>query len=67
MYVGSVRVRPDGSIEAAYSSQSPQKANATLDGTSLVFTPNANSGNVEWQCHSDTLKQKWCPRVCSCQ
>jgi uncharacterized RDD family membrane protein YckC/Tfp pilus assembly major pilin PilA len=67
IYVQRVTVRPDGSIEATYSAQSPQKANAALDGASLVFSPSASDGGVQWTCHSDTLRQKWCPSTCSCQ
>ena len=66
-YVRRMTVHPDGSIEAQYSSSAPQKANSGLDGKTLVFTPDAHGGSVEWTCHSETLKQKWCPSYCSCQ
>jgi uncharacterized RDD family membrane protein YckC/Tfp pilus assembly protein PilE len=67
IYVRRTTVHPDGRIEAEYSAQAPQKANASLEGARLVFTPNANGGGIQWQCHSDTLRQKWCPSTCSCQ
>ena len=66
-YVRRMTLHPDGSIEAQYSATAPQKANAGIDGASLVFTPSAQGGNLQWTCHSDTLKQKWCPSSCSCQ
>jgi uncharacterized RDD family membrane protein YckC/Tfp pilus assembly protein PilE len=67
MYVRRMTVHPDGSIEAQYSASAPQKANTGIDGASLVFTPSAQAGSIEWTCHSDSLRQKWCPRICSCQ
>ncbi|MGH8029915.1 MAG: pilin, partial [Arenimonas sp.] len=60
-------VTEGGRIVAEFSAQSPQKANAALSGSRLLFTPLAKGEQVEWQCSSDTLKQKWCPRLCTCQ
>jgi type IV pilus assembly protein PilA len=65
-YVGEVAV-VDGQIHAIYSAQSPQKANNAIDGQSLVFTPTVDGASIQWQCSSDTLKQKWCPSSCACQ
>jgi uncharacterized RDD family membrane protein YckC/Tfp pilus assembly major pilin PilA len=66
-YVRRMTVRPDGSIEALYSSQAPQKANSGIDGATLVFTPTPVGSGLNWQCHSETLRQKWCPSACACQ
>jgi uncharacterized RDD family membrane protein YckC/Tfp pilus assembly major pilin PilA len=66
-YVSRTRVRGDGSVEVTYSAQSPQSANAALDGATLVFAPSLVDGSLQWNCSSDTLAQKWCPSYCSCQ
>jgi type IV pilus assembly protein PilA len=67
IYVRRLTVLPDGSIAAEYSAHSPQKANVAIDGATLVFTPSRADSGLNWQCHSETLKQKWCPSVCACQ
>jgi uncharacterized RDD family membrane protein YckC/Tfp pilus assembly major pilin PilA len=56
-----------GEITATFSAQSPQRATKAIDGASLVFSPTDNNGVVEWHCHSESLKRKWCSRTCDCQ
>ena len=56
-----------GEITVTYSSSAPQRANRALDGASLKFTPIENNGALEWRCHSDNLKRKWCGHDCECQ
>jgi uncharacterized RDD family membrane protein YckC/Tfp pilus assembly major pilin PilA len=67
-YVSRVDVgSTPGEITTTFSSNSPQRANRQLDGKSLVFSPTENHGVIEWRCHSDNLRRKWCPRSCECQ
>lgn len=66
-YVASTEVVEGGRLVATFSAQAPQKANTALDGSSLLFTPVAQGDSIEWQCSSDTLRQKWCPSACTCQ
>jgi uncharacterized RDD family membrane protein YckC/Tfp pilus assembly major pilin PilA len=56
-----------GEITVTFSSKPPQHANAQLDGASMTLSPVENQGAVEWRCHSDNIKQKFCPRACICQ
>jgi uncharacterized RDD family membrane protein YckC len=67
MYVARMDVRPDGSIEATYSAQSPHTAHAVLDGASLVTSPTVSGDSIQWSCHSETIPQKHCPSSCACQ
>lgn len=66
-FVSRMTVHADGRIEATYSAQSPQAANAALDGATLEFTPQASGDGITWQCSSATIAQKWCPGSCTCQ
>ncbi|HMB56367.1 MAG TPA: pilin [Arenimonas sp.] len=44
------------------------KANVAIPASStLVFSPIANGGSIEWHCKSAQLKQKWCASSCACQ
>jgi uncharacterized RDD family membrane protein YckC len=61
--IGSV----PGSLVVEYSSLPPQKANSAISGKHLSFDAKAGAGTIEWTCHSDELKQKWCPTTCSCR
>jgi len=55
-----------GVITAMYSDASPQKANVSIDGLTLIFSPITQAGSIKWNCRSSTLKQKWCPSSCVC-
>jgi uncharacterized RDD family membrane protein YckC/type II secretory pathway pseudopilin PulG len=59
--------RVPGRIDATFSAQPPHKANWPLAGTRLMFTAQIADGNMSWHCHSDTIKQKWCPPSCECK
>ena len=58
----------DGLITATYASAGAtgQKANLSIDGLSLLFSPITEAGSIKWVCRSDDLKQKWCPSSCTC-
>jgi uncharacterized RDD family membrane protein YckC/Tfp pilus assembly protein PilE len=55
-----------GRIEVGYSSQAPLKANKAIDGKHLLFDAVVSGASVQWQCHSEDLRQKWCPSSCDC-
>ena len=64
-YVESVDAA-GGPIIATYNSDAPQKANASIDGLTLTFSPITQAGSIKWNCISSSLKQKWCPSSCTC-
>jgi len=67
MYVSYVDIgRTPGRIEIGFSSQPPNKASTTLNGKHLYYDAKPENGSVTWTCHSEDLKQKWCPASCSC-
>lgn len=68
-YVSSVVVSQSGGatagkIEATYSSQPPQKANAAIDGKTLDLGAASTGGSISWTCISTTIKQKYLPSSC---
>lgn len=64
-YVGSVTVG-GGSISVQFSSSAPQRANAAINGSTLVLTPqlSATAGALVWTCSSTTIAQKYLPTIC---
>ncbi len=62
-YVSRVQI-VDGQIRAIYSSHTPQKANAALDGGALEFSPAPENGAIHWTCGSTNIPQKYLPTVC---
>jgi type IV pilus assembly protein PilA len=64
-YVQSIDVATS-TVVATYSSAAPQKANAAIDGLTLVFSPITQAGSIKWNCKSADLRQKWCPSSCDC-
>ena len=58
----------NGLITATYESTGNQKANAAIDGKTLLFSPITQAGSIKWNCKSTAgnLKQKWCPSSCTC-
>jgi type IV pilus assembly protein PilA len=64
-YVGSVTVTTGG-ISVAFSSTSPRRANAYLDGKTLDFSPlfTSSSGALVWECSSSTIDQRFLPTIC---
>jgi len=63
-YVDTLTVA-NGVITVTYSSTAPQSANATINGSNLLLTPNtANPGAIDWDCSSGTLAAKHLPSAC---
>lgn len=63
-YVSQVGVA-NGVITVTYSSSSPQKANSTINGSTLTMTPDtSNPGSVAWTCSSSSLANKHLPAAC---
>ena len=63
-YVDSVTVG-SGQVTIAFSSASPHRANAALNGQSLIFTPTAagTASSVVWTC-SSAINPKYLPTIC---
>ncbi len=63
-YVSSVTVG-GGLVTVAFSGAAPQRANAALAGSSLVFTPapDVNAGSLNWTC-SSAISPKYLPTIC---
>ena len=65
-FVASMTVSA-GIITATFSSASPRRANAKIDGRTLVFSPVASSakGSIIWKCQpTGTVQQKYLPTIC---
>ncbi|MEO8160645.1 MAG: RDD family protein [Arenimonas sp.] len=58
--------RHPGRVEVGFSAAPPQNANIALDGKHVLFDAVVDRGSVTWTCHSEDLKQKFCPSSCSC-
>lgn len=77
-YVSEVRIAGEGcapplgagSIVTLFSSNPPQKASATIDTASLIFSPIGHAGSVTWRCKrfvvggSVVLRDNWLPSSC---
>jgi len=63
-YVDELNVAA-GVITATFSSTSPQRANTSIAGSSLSFTPtfSALAGSTVWTC-SSAINPKWLPTIC---
>jgi type IV pilus assembly protein PilA len=58
--VSGVSIGGSGVITITYSS-----ADAQIDGDTLVLTPNANTGSVDWDCATGgTVEDKFRPSTC---
>jgi len=67
-YVGRVDVGSvPGEIAVVFSASPPHAANPAIDGASLRFSPSETNGGLEWRCHSEDIKRKWCPHTCECR
>ena len=57
-----------GKITVTYGSTSPQRANASIAGKFLIFSPlfGASSGSISWVCQPTvgTVDQKYLPSIC---
>jgi type IV pilus assembly protein PilA len=63
-YVSSVAVA-NGVITATFSSTDPRRANAEIDGQTLIYSPITHAGSIEWVCNrSNALQEKWVPTTC---
>lgn len=67
-YVDTVTVTAGaaaGIVTVTYSNTAPQRANAQINGASLVLTATDNAGSVSWGCAAGaTLLPKWLPAAC---
>jgi len=48
-YVSQVAIA-DGIITVTYSKDSPQKANAKIDDSTLILSPTDSAGSIKWDC-----------------
>jgi type IV pilus assembly protein PilA len=64
-YVGSVGITA-GVIQAHYSNGTGFKANAKINGATLLFSPVTKAGSMVWTCKrsSSALENKWLPASC---
>lgn len=64
-YVSQVAVGASGAITATFSGTAPRRANAVLNGQTLIFTPvfNATAGSTVWTC-SSAINPKYLPTIC---
>jgi len=55
----------NGVITTTFSSTSPQRANVSINGSTLVFSPvfGATAGSTVWTCRS-AIAPKWLPTIC---
>ena len=66
-YVSLVTIGAGGLITATFSSAAPQRSNAAINGSTLIFSPlgTALAGSVKWTClATSTVPQKFLPTVC---
>jgi type IV pilus assembly protein PilA len=65
-FVSSIQIA-SGVVTATYSSASPQRANANINGKTLVLSPIASAalGSIIWKCQpTGTVAQKYLPTIC---
>jgi type IV pilus assembly protein PilA len=62
-FVATVNVA-GGVITAVYSSTSPQRANAKITGSDLIFSPTFSAGSTVWTCRTSGLAEKYLPVIC---
>jgi type IV pilus assembly protein PilA len=56
-----------GHITITFSSSAPQRANAAIDGKTLIFSPlfGATMGAMKWVCQpTGTVDEKYLPTIC---
>ena len=65
-YVNSVTVGAGGVIDASFSDTAPYKANSSLNGLVLEFSPVTATGSVHWNCNvaATTVPGKYLPSSC---
>jgi type IV pilus assembly protein PilA len=65
-YVGSIGVANTGVVTAHYSNGAGFKANAKINGQSLLFSPITKAGSMVWTCKrgGTGMLDKWLPASC---
>jgi type IV pilus assembly protein PilA len=65
-YVGSIQVANTGIVTARYSNATPFKANAKINGQSILFSPITKAGSMVWTCKrgGTGMLDKWLPASC---
>jgi type IV pilus assembly protein PilA len=55
----------NGKITAAFGNTSPQRANNSINGSTLIFSPTFSNtaGSTLWKC-SSAIASKWLPTIC---
>jgi type IV pilus assembly protein PilA len=67
-YVSQVAIGgTPGEFIVTFSSQTPQHADALIDGATMTYELAADQGAVEWRCHSETIRKEWCTYYCQCK
>ncbi len=63
-FVSSLAVA-GGVITATFGNTSPQRANTSIVGSTLIFSPTfgASAGSTVWKC-SSSIANKWLPTIC---
>ena len=62
-FVSSVGVA-NGVITSTFSNTGTRRANAVLNGQTLVFTPSFAGGSTVWTCSSTGIQAKHLPTIC---
>jgi len=54
-----------GAITSQFGNTSPQRANSSIVGSTLIFSPTfgATAGSTVWKC-SSAIAPKWLPTIC---
>lgn len=61
---GSVEVGAGGEIVVTIDAKPPRKADARLDGGTLVLTPRVQGHSVAWGCSGEGIDEKYLPLTC---
>jgi type IV pilus assembly protein PilA len=64
-YVDELKV-VNGLITATFAKAAPQRANSSIDGSLLNFSPQfgATAGSTVWTCKATGISTKWLPVIC---
>jgi Tfp pilus assembly protein PilE len=63
-FAGSVKVGPGGEIVVTMDAKPPHKADARLEGATLVLTPRVEGHSISWGCSGEGIDQKHLPVTC---
>lgn len=61
---GSVQVGPGGEIVVTLDATPPHKADARLDGGTLVLTPRVQGHSIAWGCSGEGIDENYLPASC---